>query len=165
VLRNSVRIKPDRAWDFWKDCQLISEWIFHNRVNVHNLTQDADWRSLVKTSLGLQSCPLFQINRRPKSPRSVTFGQVYNLKEGTRLQLQRRFYQTAPICSLRQSVHIYPIYPVHVLTWVERDRRVERECVFRASVLLHLILIIIFYFVLLHLARSVTQGTQSIIFA
>jgi hypothetical protein len=32
-----------------------------------------------------------------------------NLKEGTRLQLQRHFYQTAPICCLRQIVHIRPI--------------------------------------------------------
>jgi hypothetical protein len=31
-----------------------------------------------------------------------------NLKEGTRLKFQRRVYQTAPICSLRQIVHIYP---------------------------------------------------------
>jgi hypothetical protein len=31
-----------------------------------------------------------------------------HLKEGTRLQLQRRFYQTAPICNLRQIMHIYP---------------------------------------------------------
>jgi hypothetical protein len=46
-------------------------------VNVHNLVQVADWRSLVKTSLELQSCPLFQINRRPKCHRSVTFGTVY----------------------------------------------------------------------------------------
>jgi hypothetical protein len=35
------------------------------------------WRSLVKTSFELQSYPLFQINRRPKSLRSATFGQVY----------------------------------------------------------------------------------------
>jgi hypothetical protein len=31
-----------------------------------------------------------------------------NLKEGTRLQLQRRFYQTAPIWDLSQIGHIYP---------------------------------------------------------
>jgi hypothetical protein len=36
------------------------------------------------------------------------FWSSINLKEGTRLQLQRRFYQTAPICNLRQIVHIYP---------------------------------------------------------
>jgi hypothetical protein len=30
---------------------------------VHNLAQVANWRSLVKTSLELQSCILFQINR------------------------------------------------------------------------------------------------------
>jgi hypothetical protein len=38
-----------------------------------------------------------------------------NLKEGTRLQLQRRFCQTAPICNLRQIVHIYP-------TWQSLDK-------------------------------------------
>jgi hypothetical protein len=32
------------------------------RVNVPNLAQVLNWRSLVKTSLELQSCPLFQIN-------------------------------------------------------------------------------------------------------
>jgi hypothetical protein len=32
------------------------------RVNVHNLAQAVNWRSLVKTSLELQSRPLFQIN-------------------------------------------------------------------------------------------------------
>jgi hypothetical protein len=46
------------------------------RVNVHNLAQAANWRSLVKMSLELQSCSLFQINRRQKSSRSVTFGHV-----------------------------------------------------------------------------------------
>jgi hypothetical protein len=34
-----------------------------SRVNVPNLAQVPNWRSLVKTSLELQSCPLFQINR------------------------------------------------------------------------------------------------------
>jgi hypothetical protein len=43
-------------------------YTFGCRVNVHNLVQAANWRSLVKTSLELQSCPLFQINRRPKIP-------------------------------------------------------------------------------------------------
>jgi hypothetical protein len=33
------------------------------------------------------------------------------LKEGTRSQLQRRFYQTAPICNLCQIVHIH-VYPI-----------------------------------------------------
>jgi hypothetical protein len=37
--------------------------LFCLRVNVHNLTQVANWRGLIKTSLELQSCPLFQINR------------------------------------------------------------------------------------------------------
>jgi hypothetical protein len=36
-------------------------------------------------------------------------GKSNELKEGTRLQLQRSFYQTAPTCNLRQIVHIYPI--------------------------------------------------------
>jgi hypothetical protein len=32
------------------------------------------------------------------------------LKEDTRLQLQRRFYLTAPIWDLRQIGHVYPNY-------------------------------------------------------
>jgi hypothetical protein len=45
------------------------------RINVHNLAQVANWRSLVKTSLELQLCPLFQIIDLTKIHRSVTFGQ------------------------------------------------------------------------------------------
>jgi hypothetical protein len=79
------------------------------RVNVHNLAQAANMRRLVKTSLELQSCPLFQINRLRQNPLGLwPLVKSINLKEGTRLQLQRRFYQTAPICNLRQIVHIYP---------------------------------------------------------
>jgi hypothetical protein len=69
------------------------------------LAQIPNWRSLVKTSLTLQSCPLFQINRRPKvtdlgdftkgNRHRGFFGRLLILKEGIRLQLQRRFYQTA----------------------------------------------------------------------
>jgi hypothetical protein len=33
------------------------------RLNVPNLAQVVNWRSLIKMSLELQSCPLFQINR------------------------------------------------------------------------------------------------------
>jgi hypothetical protein len=47
------------------------------RVNVHNLAQLQIGAVWLKMSLELQSCPLFQINRRPKCPRSITFGQVY----------------------------------------------------------------------------------------
>jgi hypothetical protein len=80
------------------------------RVNVPNLAQVPNWRSLVKTSLELQSCPLFQINRRPKNPLGLLpLVKSINLKEGTRLQLQRCFYQTASIWDLRQIWHIYPI--------------------------------------------------------
>jgi hypothetical protein len=74
------------------------------RVNVHTI-----WRSLVKTSLKLQSCPLFHINRQPKNPIGLLpLVKSFNLKEETRLQLQRRFYMTAPIWDLRQIGHIYP---------------------------------------------------------
>jgi hypothetical protein len=45
---------------------------------------------------------------RPKVTDLGDLVKSINLKEGTRLQLQRRFYQTAPICNLRQIVHIYP---------------------------------------------------------
>jgi hypothetical protein len=60
---------------------------------VHNLAQAANWRYLVKTSLELQSCPLFQINRRPKSPRSVTFGhgQVYLSESGDTIAAPKTF--------------------------------------------------------------------------
>jgi hypothetical protein len=77
---------------------------------VHNLEQAANWRSLVKTSLEQQSCPLSQINRLDQNPLGLLpLAKSINLKEGTRLQLQRCFYQTALICSMRQIVHIYPI--------------------------------------------------------
>jgi hypothetical protein len=33
----------------------------NSRVNVHNLAQAANWRSLVKTSLELQSCHLISV--------------------------------------------------------------------------------------------------------
>jgi hypothetical protein len=74
-----------------------------SRVNVHNLAQVANWRSLVKTFLELQTCPLFQINILDQNPLGLLpLVKSINLKEGTQLQLQRRFYQTAPIYNLRQ---------------------------------------------------------------
>jgi hypothetical protein len=92
-----------------------------NRVNVHNLAKAANWRSLVKTSLELQLCPLFQINRLDQNHLGlVPLVKSINLKERTQLQLQRRFYQTAPICNLRQIVHIYPNYESR-----------EQSCLFR----------------------------------
>jgi hypothetical protein len=78
-------------------------------VNVHSLAQAANWRSLVKTSLELQSCSLFQIKRLDQNLGLLPLAKSIYLKEGTRLQLQRRFYQTAPVCSLRQIVYIDPI--------------------------------------------------------
>jgi hypothetical protein len=75
------------------------------RVNVHNLAQDANWRSLVKR---LWSCSFKLIDDQNLLP----LVKSINLKEGTRLQLQRRFYQTSPICSLRQTAHIYPRFPL-----------------------------------------------------
>jgi hypothetical protein len=57
----------------------------HNRVNVHNLAQAAN--------------PLFQINRLDQNPRGLLpLVKPIDFKEGTQLQLQRRFFQTAPIC-------------------------------------------------------------------
>jgi hypothetical protein len=57
------------------------------RVNAHNLAQAANWRSLVKTSLELQSCPLFQINIDQNPLGLLPLAKSINLKEGTRLQL------------------------------------------------------------------------------
>jgi hypothetical protein len=77
---------------------------------VHSLAQAANWCCLVKTSLELQSRPLFQINRLDQNPLGrLPLVKSINLKEETRLQLQRSCYQTAPIFNLRQIVHIYPI--------------------------------------------------------
>jgi hypothetical protein len=91
--------------------QVKSMFVSHvvcTRVDVHNLAQVANWPSLVKTSLELQSCPLYQINRLEQNPIGLLpLVKSINLKEGTRLQLQRRFYQTPPICNLRQIV-LYP---------------------------------------------------------
>jgi hypothetical protein len=73
----------------------MHEHAYMYRVNVPNLAQVPNWRSLVKTSLELQSCPLFQISWRPKNLLGLLpWVKSMNLKEGTRLQLQRRFYQT-----------------------------------------------------------------------
>jgi hypothetical protein len=66
-------------WDRGLSCECVcacfqeSECVVYYRENVHHLAQAANWCSLVKTSLDLQSCPLFQIYRRPKYPRSVYF--------------------------------------------------------------------------------------------
>jgi hypothetical protein len=61
-----------------------------------------------KTSLESNRVPSFNLIDLTKGNRPRGFWSSINLKEGTRLQLQRRFYRTAPICSLRQIVHIYP---------------------------------------------------------
>jgi hypothetical protein len=60
-----------------------------------------------KNVFGAAFYSLFQINRRPKNPLGLLpLVKSVNLKEGTRLQLQRRFYQTAPIWDMRQIGHI-----------------------------------------------------------
>jgi hypothetical protein len=80
-----------------------------SRVDVLNLAQTANGRGLTKSSLELQLCPLFQINRLDQNPLGLLpLVKSINFKEGTRLQLQRRFYQTASIRSLRQTAHIDP---------------------------------------------------------
>jgi hypothetical protein len=49
-------------------------------------------------------------NRLDQNPlRLLPLVKSIILKEGPPLQLQRRLYQTAPICSLRQIMHIYPV--------------------------------------------------------
>jgi hypothetical protein len=70
------------------------------RVNVPNLAKFPNWRSLVKTSLELQLCPLFQINR-PKNPLGLLpLIKSFNFKEGTRWQLPRHFYQIGTCAKL-----------------------------------------------------------------
>jgi hypothetical protein len=53
------------------------------RVNVPNVAQVPNWRSLVKTSLELQSCPLFQINTLDQNPLGLLpLVKCNNLKGG-----------------------------------------------------------------------------------
>jgi hypothetical protein len=72
------------------------------------------WRRLQIGAVRLKrfwSCncvPSFKLIDLTKGNRLRRFWSSNNLKEGTRLQLERRFYQTAPICNMRQIVHIYP---------------------------------------------------------
>jgi hypothetical protein len=79
---------------------IISRYL-NARVNVHNLAQVANWRSLVKTSLEMQSSPLFQINRLDQNPLGLLpLVKSINLKVGTQLQLPDcANLQPAPNCA------------------------------------------------------------------
>jgi hypothetical protein len=87
-------------------------------LNVHNLAQAANWRSLVKKRLwSCNRVPSFKLIEDQNPLGLLPLVKSNNLKEGTRLQLQRHFYQTATNFNLRQIVHIYP-------NW----RRVDVRC-------------------------------------
>jgi hypothetical protein len=106
TMANPQRCNKRKAIYHAKPCSFSAPF-FTCRVNVHNLAQAANWRSVVKTSLELQTCPLFLkllYLTKGNRPRGVW-------SRGARLQLQRRFYQTAPICNLRHIVRIYPSAP------------------------------------------------------
>jgi hypothetical protein len=72
------------------------------RVNVPNLAQVSNWHSLVKTSLELQSWPLFQINRRPKNLLGLLPLSLLIWKRGLDCSSKDVFTR------LRQFGHIYP---------------------------------------------------------
>jgi hypothetical protein len=92
------------------------------RVNVHNLAQAANWCSLVKNVFGAAI-----VSHLSNWPKVTDLGYI-NLKEGTRLQLQRRFYQTAPICNLCQIVHIYPTEMMYMMCMYDCYKaRVEKR--------------------------------------
>jgi hypothetical protein len=94
--------------------KFLSENSWYFRVNVPNLTQVPNWHSLIKTSLELQLCPLFQINRQTKNPLGLWPSvKSITLKEETRLQLQGRFYQTAPICTCAK-LGTFTLFQSHV---------------------------------------------------